>query len=175
MFKILRNRQGFSLVFPLFFLILITCCGFVLDIGRAHMVKAQLQTIVDSSALAGTSVAEVESDIELVEDNGSLMLKESNHRVKINDIEAAHEKAKMLALVNSAGSDYWEFENQKTTASLSEEETGWSGQVKGDDKYSTQARARLNTGFLKFLGFDEITVYAEGDAEAFMVKQKGEE
>lgn len=48
-----RSRGGVLVTTALAFLVLLLFAGMALDFGRAHLLKAQLQTAVDSSALAG--------------------------------------------------------------------------------------------------------------------------
>lgn len=48
-----RSRGGVLVTTALAFLALLLFAGMALDFGRAHLLKAQLQTAVDASALAG--------------------------------------------------------------------------------------------------------------------------
>jgi len=178
MLQMFKDRRGIALAFPLLFLILLSCCALVLDMGRAHMVRAKLQTIADASALAGASTAEVnvQSEYELIDNNGEPELQETSSRadVKITDPAKAHAAALKAGLANTSD-DFWDnvmgrYEEQIEGHQLSEAETGWSGVVSGVKSYTTETRVKLRPGFLAFLGMKGVTVHTGGTGEAFSEK-----
>lgn len=168
--RLIKDRRGIALAYPIIFLMLMSCAGLVLDIGRGHMVKAKMQTIVDSSSLAGASTAEVVQETSLApgsDSSGNPVLQEvvTSQKVQIMDTDKADELAKKAADANDASSGFWD----KVMGSLS-----WTGHVDGSAKYKSEARAKLAPGFLSFLGSKQTNVFTEGEAEAYVDQEKQE-
>ncbi len=173
--RLIKDRRG-SLEFAIEILIFMACAGLVLNIGMGHIAKAQLQTVVDSSSLAGALTAEPQKEVRLsTDENGETIVEEVITGLKISDHQKANEKALTAAAANGADRDYWEkmsgkFELTAAGSELYEGETGWAGRVTGDTTYATAARVNLAPGFLKLLGADKMPVYAESDSESFIQK-----
>lgn len=65
--RLANDRRGIIMVFPILFIMLLSLCGMVLDIGRGHIIRGKLQTIADSSSLAAAMTAEVKYDSQFQE------------------------------------------------------------------------------------------------------------
>ncbi len=180
----LKDRCGMTLAFPLLFLILIACSALVLDIGRANMVRAKMQTIADASALAGAMTAEVvrePSQFEVLEkedgEGEEIIEIPGEVTLKIKDKEKAHRAALKAEQANGGGTDFWDkvmsrYELKKKGRNLKSDETGWAGMVSGEKSYTTETRANLRPGFLSFLGMKGVTVYTSGTGDAVMLLSK---
>jgi hypothetical protein len=174
-----------TLAFPLFFLVLISCSALVLDIGRANMVRGELQTKADAAALAGAMTADVVREtgaLETEQDaSGNVTsIKEipGKATLKLRDADKAYQAARRAEEANG-GSGFvskvmGEYEVQKEEQILGSEETGWSGRISGDRTYTTETRVELKPGFLSFLGFKGVTIYTGGTGEAILLKEGGD-
>jgi hypothetical protein len=75
--SLLGDKRGIALAFPVLLIILLAFTGLVLDMGRGHIIRGQLQTIVDSASLAGAMTAEVKYDSDFQETRYSVPIYET--------------------------------------------------------------------------------------------------
>ncbi|GBF34101.1 hypothetical protein DCCM_3213 [Desulfocucumis palustris] len=75
--RLIKDNRGMAMAFPVLFIILLAFTGLVLDIGRSHIIRGQMQTIADSASLAGAMTAEVKYDSEFQENQYSVPIYET--------------------------------------------------------------------------------------------------
>jgi len=161
---------------------LIILNGFVIDVGRYLVARAELQTIVDASSLAGAMAAEAipEKELEVeTDDSGNLSgIKEKSkeYRIVINPVKAREDALETAELNGSP--DYWK--GQGGIFALDQaplnNEPGWEGSVIGDDSYYTRARVWMKPGFFApvikaVTGRDYVPVYIDSTSQAVNINE----
>ncbi|GAB6159347.1 hypothetical protein JCM39194_25480 [Desulfotomaculum varum] len=178
--NVLKDKRGnVLLMFPLFLVIFLSCAGVVLDFNRAHLIKSKLDTAVDAASLAGAAKAKVQyqKQYSVAGQRYSapyyyldIKCKYINPTVYFDD--EAKADAQALAREVFKKNNYSDI---KQVGAELEGYTdlplgngfGYSGQVSGGN-FTAETRVKINTSFMKFIGIENINVYAASTSKAFV-------
>ncbi|SFR06969.1 Tad domain-containing protein [Desulfoscipio geothermicus] len=178
---IINNQRGSLVLWAAIAIpLLLILAALMLDTGRFLIARAQLQTLVDASSLAGAMTAEVipEKEVQTVTDDAGNPIgieeKITGYHIEI-DTEKAKEAALKTALLNGSPS-FWA--NQGGYFTLDEtpdaEKAGWEGYPVGEDSYYTRARVWMKPGFFapvlrSFSDSNHVPIYIDSTSRAFFV------
>ncbi|MTI84384.1 MAG: hypothetical protein FH756_10865 [Firmicutes bacterium] len=156
---------------------LIILNGFVVDVGRYLVARAELQTVVDASSLAGVATAKAvpESEIKVQKDvSGKITGMEENitgFKVVIYPDQA--EKAAIDTARINGSPEFWEGQGGEFTLDEPPEDgkPGWRGFVSGEDSYYTRARVWMKPGFFgpvikAVSGREYVPIYIDSTSQA---------